>query len=443
MTDKVEAPKAEEPAKNPLEKSVSFTVSAAELKKGMDAELKRIAKKAKMPGFRPGHVPFAHIQAAYGQEAYTETLNKLIGEAYDKAVREAKLAVAGIPNIKGEPPKSADADLEFTATVECYPEFDLPDFSAVELKKYTCVVDDAAVAKTLDVMIKQRATYEADEKRQAAAEDKVTINFKGTKDGVAFDGGSAEGFVFVLNQGRMLPEFEAAVTGLAAGEKKTFKLTFPQDYGAKDLAGQEVEFEVEVTKVEKPVYPAVDDAFAKTLGLDSADALRAEIRKNLEREVKARVLQKTKTEVMDAVNAACTFALPKAVVADEQRAMAETAKRDMAARGLDVKKMKDLPLELFADGAARRVRLGLFAAKLIEAEKLEASEADVKAIVEEMASAYEKPEEMVETVMKDRAQVAQFYNIATENKVVEWVLSKAKTTETALEFDKLMTGAEA
>lgn len=437
MTDKVEAVQAEE--QSPLAKSVTFTVSAAELKSGMDAELKRLAKKVKMPGFRPGRVPFATVQAMYGQQAYVETLNRLIGVAYEKAVVEAKLNVAGAPEVKAEEVAEGE-DLKFTATVECYPEFDLPAFDALELKKYVCEVTDVEVNKTLDIMAKQRATYEEEEGRKAAAEDKVTINFKGTKDGVAFDGGSAEGFVFVLAQGRMLPEFEAAVTGLAAGETKTFNLTFPADYGAKDLAGQEVQFEVEVTKVEKAVYPAIDDEFAKSLGLEGVEKMKSEVMTNLNREVKARISAKTKAEVLEALDGLCTFALPKAVVAEEQQRLADSAKQDMAARGMDVKKAPALPLELFAEQASRRVRLGLLVAKLVEAEKLTATEEDVKALAQEMAGAYEKPEEMVEWMMKDANRVADLYNVATESKVVEFVLSKAKTTEEVVAFDQLMTG---
>ncbi len=448
MTENVEAVKAEEtvkaeaaePAKNPLEKSVTFTVSAKALREGTEAEIKRLGKKAKMPGFRPGHVPAATVRAMYGQQAYMDTLNELLGKAYEKAVEDAKLAVAGQPQIKPEQTAEGE-DLKFTATVECMPEFDLPAFDKIECKRYVCDVTDAEVQKTIDIMVKQRAKYEAEEGRRAQAEDRVTVNFKGTKEGVAFAGGTADGFVFILAQGQMLPEFETAVTGLAAGEKKSFDLTFPAEYSAKDLAGQTVQFEVEVVKVEKPLYPAVDDEFAKSLGLESAEKMREEVLKNLQREVKARVTNRTKLEVMDQLTKLATFALPKALVADEQQNLANAAARDMAARGMDPKKMPKLPLEIFADQADKRVRLGLLVSKLVAEEKLAATEADVKPMVEEAASAYENPESVVEQMMKDRAAVANMYNLATENKVVEFVLGKAKTTEEKLAFDKLMTGA--
>ncbi len=447
MTENVEAVKAEEtvkaeaaePAKNPLEKSVTFTVSAKALRDGTEAEIKRYGKKAKMPGFRPGHVPAATVRAMYGQQAYMDTLNQLVGQAYEKAVADAKLAVAGQPEIKPEEGAEGE-DLKFIATVECMPEFELPSFAGLECKRYTCDVTDAEVQKTIDIMVKQRAKYEAEEGRRAQAEDRVTVNFKGTKDGVAFAGGTADGFVFVLAQGQMLPEFEAAVTGLAAGEKKAFDLTFPAEYSAKDLAGQTVQFEVEAVKVEKPIYPTVDDEFAKSLGLESAEKMREEVLKNLQREVKARVTARTKAEVMDQLTKLATFPLPKMIVAQEQENLAATAARDMAARGMDPKKMPKLPLEIFADQADKRVRLGLLVGKLVSAEQLAATEADVKPMVEEVASAYEDPKSVVEQMMKDRNALANMYNIATENKVVEFVLGKAKTTEEKLAFDKLMTG---
>jgi len=418
---------------------VTFTVSAKALRDGTEAEIKRLGKKAKMPGFRPGHVPAATVRAMYGQQAYMDTLNRLVGEAYEKAVADAKLAVAGQPDIKPEEGAEGE-DLKFTATVECMPEFDLPSFDGLECKRYTCDVTDAEVQKTIDIMVKQRATYEAEEGRRAQAEDRVTVNFKGTKDGVAFAGGTADGFVFILAQGQMLPEFETAVTGLVAGEKKAFDLTFPAEYSAKDLAGQTVQFEVEAVKVEKPIYPAVDDQFAKSLGLENAEKMREEVLKNLQREVKARVTARTKAEVMDQLTKLATFPLPKMIVAQEQENLAATAARDMVSRGMDPKKMPKLPLEIFADQADKRVRLGLLVGKLVAAEKLSATEDDVKPMVEEVASAYEDPKSVVDQMMKDRNALANMYNVATENKVVEFVLGKAKTTEEKLAFDKLMAG---
>ena len=438
MTDNVEAVKAEEPAINPLEKSIDITVSAAELNAGIEAELKRAAKKAKMPGFRVGHVPMSHVRAMYGQDAYVNTLNRLIDAEYRKAVEEQKLNVCGQADCKAKETKEGE-DLQFTLTVEVYPEITTPDFSAMELKRYTSPATDAEVAKTIDIIAKQRATFEKEEGREAAAEDRVTINFKGTKDGEAFQGGSAEGFSFVLAQGRMLPDFEAAVTGMKAGDKKSFNLTFPENYGNAELAGKEVVFEVECTNVEKPIYPAIDEAFLKTLGLDSVEALNTEVRGNLEREVKARLLARTKAGVIDAVLKACEFAVPKALIADEQKRMAEQFARDTAARsGANLKDVKPLPAELFAEPAARSVRLGMMFSHIVAENKIEVTREDMEAHVRELAAAYEQPEEMVKFMLQDPNQANQVANVVVENKVVDLILSKAKTSEEVVAFDNLM-----
>ena len=299
---------------------------------------------------------------------------------------------------------------------------------------------DVEVEKTIDVMRRQRATYNVVE-RAAANDDRVKLNFKGKKEGVEFQGGTAEGYTFVLGQGRMLPEFEAAVTGMAAGETKTFPMTFPADYGIQDLNGQDVEFDVEVIEVAEPSYPEVDDEFATTLGVKGGvDAMRAEIRANLEREVNMRLETKTKSEVMDAVSAACTFAVPTAMVAEESEALSQQMLRDLAARGIDVKKIPAMPADAFKPQAERRVRLGLFVEALVAKENITGTDEQVRAIATDIASSYEKPEEVVEYIMNDQNRVTNLRAQATENNVTEWVLGQAKTTEETVEFDKLMAG---
>lgn len=444
MTDQVEAAKveetakAEEPAKNPLEKSVTFTVSAAALDAGVAAELKKYAKKAKMPGFRPGHVPFATVQAMYGQQAYGDVMNRLVSDAYVAAIREAKLDVAGAPTIKPEETKPGE-DLKFTATVECVPEFELAKLEDVEVKRFVCPVTDAEVQKTIDVMVKQRVTYEEEAGRRAAAEDCLTCNFKGTKDGVAFEGGSAENFRFVLGQGRMLPEFETAATGMAAGEKKTFELTFPENYSSKDLAGKTVQFDIEVTKVEKPVYPAVDDEFAKGLGLKDAEQVRTEVTKNVNMQVKGMLRNRQQKAVFDKLCEINPIPVPKAPVYEEQQRLRQGMTAQMQ-QYTGSKKVRELPLEIFAEQAEQRVRFQFIAGKMIDAEKLMATEDEARALATELSAVYEKPEEMVKYLMSDAQQHAALLNQATENKIVEYVLSKAKVTEEQLNFDDLMAG---
>ena len=432
--------KTEEVKVNPLERTLELVVSYATAEELTENSLKGYAKNAKLPGFRKGHVPAAQVRRMYGAQAFDEAVNELVAEAWTKAAKESGLRIAGYPRIDAAPVEGDKDNMHFKAIFEVFPDVEVPDFSAVELKRYVCPVTDAEVEKTIDVMRKQRATYNVVE-RAAKAGDRVKLNFKGTKDGVEFQGGTMEGHVFVLGQGLMLPEFEDAVTGMAAGEKKTFPLTFPSDYGIKELEGQAVEFDIEVIEVAEAVLPEVDDEFAKTLGVEGGvEAMRAEIRANLEREVKTRLETKTKAEVMEAVAKACTFAVPTCMVAEESESLREQMIMDLNARGLDVKKMPKLPADMFQGQAERRVRLGLFVEALLQQEKISGTDEQVREIAQSIASSYEKPEEVVEYIMKDQNRVANLRAQATENNVTEWVLGKAKTTEEAVEFDKLMAG---
>ena len=271
----------------------------------------------------------------------------------------------------------------------------------------------------------------------------MKVNFTGKKDGVEFEGGSAKDFVFELGQGRMLPEFEEAVTGMKAGEKKTFPLTFPADYHAENLKGATVEFEVEVVEVAEAVLPEVDDEFAKRLGVEAGvEAMRADIRKNLEIEVKARLENANKGRVMQAVYDRLTFPAPQAFVKSEEQALAQQAIRDFAARGLDTSKMNidKLPAGLFTEQAQRRVRLSLFMQALIAQENIQADDADVRALAESIATSYEKPEEVVAHIMNDKNSLNNLRAQIVENNATNWIFEHAKTTEEAVEFDKLMAG---
>lgn len=444
MTENAKDVKTEEAAKpevNPLQRSLTLKVNNAELEAGVAAELKRLGKKAKLPGFRPGHVPAAKVAEMYGYEARMRVMNNLLDAAYRKAAEESGLRIAGFPEIApAEGSKPGDAELVFTAKVEVYPEFDLPDLSGLELKRYNCDVTDAEVAKTLDIMAKQRATYTTEEGRAAQKDDRVTVNFKGMKDGVAFEGGSADNYKFIVGAGMMLPEFDQAVEGMKAGDKKSFNLTFPANYQAKDLAGKEVTFDVECVAVEKANIPAIDDEFAKKLGMDGVDAMKAEVRKNLEREVKVRVSNRTRGEVMNKLQELCTFRVPSAMIQEESERMAQAMMNDFMARGMLSKKDRNrqLPASLFTEQAAKRVALSMFVGKLIDENKITASEDDVKRIVKNVAEAYEEPAEMEKYILSNPQTAQNYHNLALEERVVDFVLGKAKTTDDKLSFDDLM-----
>ncbi len=422
---------------NPLERRVDLSVSLEALESATDQRLKRMGKNIKMPGFRPGKVPFAMVKQQHGAEARNEALGEALNESFGEAVGKQNLRVAGYPSI--EPKKSeGNTHLEFTAVFEVYPEFVPGDLSAAQVERPSLEVTDAEVDKTLDILRKQRVRY-ATADRAAAKEDRVVIDFLGKKDGEPFQGGQANDYLFVLGQGMMLPEFEAAVEGMKAGETKTFDMTFPADYFAKDLAGQTVQFDVTAKQVMAPTLPEVDADFAKTLGIADGDIakMRAEIEGNLKREVKKRVEGRLKDQVMDALVAANPIAVPKSLVDMEVQRLMQNARQDMEQRGM---KSKDFPVqpEWFADQAKRRVTLGLILAEVVKTEKLQAKPEQVKALVEEAAQTYENPAEVVNWYYSQPQNLAEVEAIAIENNVVEWVLSKAQVIDKAVAFDELM-----
>lgn len=422
---------------NELERRIDLSIAIADIEKEMEPRLRRMGRNMKMPGFRPGKVPFAMIRQQYGDQARHEVLSEQLDRAFGEAVSEQKLNVAGYPRLE---PKTSETEthVEFTAVFEVYPEFVPGDLSSAEIERPTLEVGSAEVDKTLDILRKQRVRYDNAD-RGAEKEDRVVIDFTGTKDGVAFQGGSATDYPFVLGQGMMLPDFEKAVEGSKAGETKTFDLAFPEDYHAKDLAGQTVQFEITVKQVQAPRLPEVDADFAKQMGVADGDVekMRAEVEANLKREVKRRIEARLKDQVMEALLKANPISIPNALVDMEIDRLMHAARQDMEKRGM---KSKDMPLqrEWFAENAKRRVTLGLILAEIVKTENLQAQPEQVRAMVEDMAASYEQPEEVIRWYYAQPQRLSDVEGLAIENNVVEWVLGKAKVTDKAVAFDELM-----
>ncbi|WP_341743264.1 trigger factor [Azonexus hydrophilus] len=422
---------------NELERRIDLSIAIADVEKEMEPRLRRMGRNMKVPGFRPGKVPFAMIKQQYGDQARHEVLSEQLDRAFGEAVTAQKLHVAGYPRLE---PKASESTthMEFTAVFEVYPEFVPGDLSSAEIERPTLEISAAEVDKTLDILRKQRVRYDSAD-RGAAKEDRVVIDFTGKKDGVAFQGGSATDYPFVLGQGMMLPDFENAVEGAKAGESKTFDLTFPEDYHAKDLAGQTVQFEITVKQVQAPRLPDVDADFAKMMGVVDGDVekMRAEVEANLKREVKRRIEAKVKDQVMEALIKANPIAIPASLVDMEIQRLMQSARQDMEQRGM---KVKDMPLqpEWFAEQAKRRVTLGLILAEVVKTENLQASPEQVRGLVEDMAASYEQPEEVIRWYYAQPQRLSDVEGVAIEANVVEWVLGKAKVTDKAAVFDELM-----
>jgi trigger factor len=422
---------------NELERRVDLAIAIADVEKEMDQRLKRMGRNVKLPGFRPGKVPFSIVKQQYGEKARHEVLSEELDRVFGETVTAQKLRVAGYPRIEA---KSGDSTthLEFSAIFEIYPEFAPGDLSTAEIEHPVLEVGDAEVDKTLDILRKQRVSYE-DTDRAAATDDRVVIDFLGRKDGVPFSGGQASDYPFVLGQGTMLPDFEKAVAGCKAGESRTFDMTFPDSYFAKELAGQQVQFEITVKQVEAPKLPEVDADFARSMGIADGDVgkMRAEIEANLKREVKRRIEGRLKDQVMESLLKANPISVPNTLVEMEIQRLMQAARQDMEQRGM---KVKDMPIqpEWFADQARRRVTLGLILAEVVKTEKLQASQEQVRALVEENAQSYEQPEEVVRWYYAQPQRLGEVEGVAIENNVVAWVLGKARVSDKAAVFDELM-----
>lgn len=422
---------------NSLERTINMSVVAADVEKDVAARLVKMARTIKMPGFRPGKVPMKLVQQQFAAQARSEAFTEAVQMQFGNVVREQKLRVAGNPKI--EPLESAEpGQVAFSATFQVYPDIELVDLSDATLEQAVLPVGDGEVEKTIEVLRKQRVTYSAADKK-AAKEDRLTIDFRGTQEGVPFDGGVAEDFPLVLGAGSLLPEFEVSLEGMAQGESKTFPLTFPDDYQAKDLAGKTVQFEVKIKTVEAPQLPAIDEEFAKSLGVRSGDVslLKADVRTNLEREVKKRLHARVKNEVMNLLLEKHTFDVPTSLCEQESHRLAEEALSNLASRGMNV---KDIPVEptWFLAQAERRVRLGLLVAEAVKKHELYAKPEQIRAVVEEQAQSYEDPADVVRWYYSDTQRLAQVEAMVVEDNVVDWVLGKVKATPKTVEFDELM-----
>ncbi len=422
---------------NELERRINLSIAIADVEKGMESRLKRMGKGMKMAGFRPGKVPFNIVKQQYGDQARHEVLAEELDRVFGESVTEQKMRVAGYPRIEPKTTEST-SHLEFEAIFEVYPEFALGDLSVAEIERPVLEVTDAEIDKTLDILRKQRVRYENAE-RGAANDDRVVIDFLGKKGGEPFQGGQATDYPFVLGQGMMLPAFEEAVQGMNAGESKTFDMTFPEDYFAKDMAGQTVQFEINVKQVQAPKMPEIDAHFAKSMGVADGDVakMRDEVATNLKREVKRRIEAKTKDQVMEALLKTNPINVPNALVEMEVQRLMQAARNDMEQRGM---KAADFPVqpEWFADNAKRRVSLGLILAEAVKTENLQATPEQVRALVEETAQSYEQPEEVIRWYYTQPQRLSEVEGAAIENNVVAWALSKAKVADKAADFDELM-----
>jgi trigger factor len=425
-----------------LERRITLTLPADTIRGEVETRLKKLARTVKADGFRPGKVPMSVVTQRYGYSVHYEVMNDKVGEKFSEAVNEAKLRVAGMPRIT-EKEGAGEGQMAFDATFEVYPEVKIGDLATAEVDRVSSDVTEAAIDKTVDILRKQRRTFNQRPAADGAEEgDRITIDFEGKIDGEPFQGGAATDFQFLIGEGQMLETFDKAVRGMKVGESKTFPLQFPADYQGQDVAGKEADFLVTVKKIEAQHLPEVNEGFAKALGISdgTTDSLRADIKRNLEREVKFRVLSRNKQSVMDALLKVSELDVPQALVKSETDRMVEGAREDLKKRGVKDAEKAPIPAEIFTPQAERRVRLGLVVAELVRAASLQAKPEQLQAHIEEISQSYEKPADVVRWYLGDRQRMAEVEAVVIENNVANHVMGLAKVNDKVLPFDELMAG---
>ena len=428
-----------------LERRLNVTVPAERINTQYEARLKKVAKTAKINGFRPGKVPLSRIRADYGPGIRQEVINDLIRDTVFEAIQNEKINAVGMPNI--ESAELNDNGLTYKAVVEVYPEVTVAGLDSLEIERKTTEINDADVDTMIENLRKQRQTFK-DTKGMAKKDFQVTFDFEGTIDGEAFEGGSAKEFKLVLGSGRMIPGFEAGIEGMKKGEEKVIDVTFPEDYQAAHLAGKAAQFKITVSKVEKPELPEIDEEFLKIFGITEGgvDKLKADVRKNMEREVKNGLRNQTKQAAFDALVNANAIEVPKAMIAEETQRQRDAMLQQFAQQfGGQVPNFSNdmLPDELFREQAERSVKLGVLVSKVIQDANLTVDAARVTAFIEEMAQSYEDPSEVIEYFSNDEKQRAQIEAVVLEDQVVDLLLAGAKVTDKPVTYQELLAAQQA
>ena len=421
-----------------LERRLDVSIPQEKIETEVENRLKRLARTAKIHGFRPGKVPLKIVKQQYGPQVRQEVIGDVLKKNFSEAVREKNLKVAGYPHFEPKDITENASQVEFSATFEVYPDVVLGALDTSRVERPSVNVTQSDVDKTLDTLRKQRMQYEL-VGRPAAKGDRLNIDFRGTIDGEEFAGSKAENSSLILGEGRFLKDFEEPLTGMSAGQSKTFEVTFPENYHGKEAAGRTAAFEVKLNAVEAARLPEVNAEFARSLGVEDGDIerLRAEIQTNLEREVANRIKARIKEQVMQCLLDTTSSQAPKALVEAEMERLMHDARRDLASRGVNPKDMP-LPQDLFQERAQRRVSLGLILAELVKTHGLQPKPEQVRAMVEDLAQSYENPAEVVKWHYAAPDRLNEAESLALEDNVVQWVLEKVKVEDKPMTLDELM-----
>ena len=420
-----------------LERRLTITVPAAAISTEVDKELKKIAKNRRVDGFRPGKAPVAMIKKMFGLSVLQDVASRQMQNHFYQAIIENKLTPAGAPTFA--PGQLAEGkDLEFAATFEVYPEVQLNALDKIEVTKPVVEISADDLETMLGTLRKQHATW-AKTEAAAASGDRVIIDFVGSIDGEEFEGGKASDFTLELGQGRMIPGFEDGIIGKKTGEEVTVDVTFPAEYHAENLKGKAAKFAVTVKAVEAQQLPEVNDEFAKLFGLAEAtvDALKVEVKKNMERELNNSIKARVKDQVIKGLLATHEVEVPQALIDSEIDVLRRQALQRFG-NNLDPKQLPELPAALFTEQAKDRVKVGLLLGEVIKTNKLQVEDARVQSLIETVASAYEDPQEVVQYYNSNKELLQGMRNVALEEQAIDLVLAKAKVTEEKAKFDEIM-----
>lgn len=420
-----------------LERQVTITVPANKIDAEVKSRLRDLAKRQRIDGFRPGKAPVTLIQKRYGLAVLQEVAGEQMQRHFYDAIIANKLTPAGAPTFAPGQLEQGK-DLEFKATFEVYPEVEVKNLDKIEVNKPVVEIADADLDKMLDTLRKQHAKWEA-KKGKAATGDRVIIDFVGSIDGEEFEGGKATNFTLELGQSRMIPGFEDGIVGKKAGEQVTVDVTFPEEYHAENLKGKAASFAVTVNTVEQQVLPELTDEFATLFGLETAtvDALKVEVRKNMERELNQNIKAKVKDQVIKGLLANNEVEVPQALIAGEVDVLRKQALQRFG-NNVDPKQLPELPASLFEEQAKDRVKVGLLLGEVIKTSELKVDDKKVQALIETVASAYEDPQEVVQYYNSNKELLQSMRNVALEEQAIEVILASAKVTEQKAAFDEIM-----
>ena len=420
-----------------LERQLTITVAADKIDAEVKSRLRDLAKRQRIDGFRPGKAPVTLIQKRYGLAVLQEVAGEQMQRHFYEAIIANKLTPAGNPTFAPGQLEQGK-DLEFKATFEVYPEVEVKNLDKIEVNKPVVEIADADLDKMLETLRKQHAKWEA-KKGKAATGDRVIIDFVGSIDGEEFDGGKATNFTLELGQGRMIPGFEDGIVGKKAGEQVTVEVTFPEDYHAENLKAKAASFAVTVNTVEQQVLPELNDEFATLFGVEIAtvDALKAEVRKNMERELNQNIKAKVKEQVIKGLLANNDVEVPQALIAGEVDVLRKQALQRFG-NNLDPKQLPELPASLFEEQAKDRVKVGLLLGEVIKTSELKVDDKKVQALIETAASAYEDPQEVIQYYNSNKELLQSMRNVALEEQAIEVILASAKVTEQKAAFDEIM-----